>query len=238
MFGDSFCKSKRRLRRSTRFCLSIPMFGDSFCKNLLQTSSSTFAQTFNPHVWGLFLQAHRGRQPRRMEDTFQSPCLGTLFASSRSANFLNLLKSLSIPMFGDSFCKTVAFTFKLKADGTFNPHVWGLFLQVVISQRPQVRFNVLSIPMFGDSFCKLLGDRECFAVQLSLSIPMFGDSFCKREEHHPEGVRHVLLSIPMFGDSFCKVEEVGDYQFYKNTFNPHVWGLFLQVKKRKEGKKK
>ena len=88
--------------------LSIPMLGDSFCKPLrrqdqgrerfrafnphawglfLQAPMNMYAvegfiRTFNPHAWGLFLQAtHVDVGLVRVIAHFQSPCLGTLFAS-------------------------------------------------------------------------------------------------------------------------------------------------------------
>ena len=108
MFGDSFCKSagscrvrrpslafnphvwglflqekEKVMRELKEKLLSIPMFGDSFCKDIFSPSFQPMdIRTFNPHVWGLFLQAdNEVRDNVAGGIGFQSPCLGTLFAS-------------------------------------------------------------------------------------------------------------------------------------------------------------
>ncbi len=64
--------------------------------------------TFNPHAWGLFLQVKpffsQFENPFFRVD-FQSPCLGTLFASFLRRRKNRWSEKLSIPMLGDSFCK-------------------------------------------------------------------------------------------------------------------------------------
>ena len=37
--------------------LSIPMLGDSFCKEQTANDPELGYDAFNPHAWGLFLQA-------------------------------------------------------------------------------------------------------------------------------------------------------------------------------------
>ncbi len=82
--------------------------------------------------------------------------------------------------------------------------------------------------MLGDSFCKSLVPSSYVTV-IFLSIPMLGDSFCKPMLNFENPVFWYRLSIPMLGDSFCKA--IGDLNGVRNnnTFNPHAWGLFLQV---------
>ena len=108
-------------------------------------------------------------------------------------------------MFGDSFCKIEAGRPVLPSEiQTFNPHVWGLFLQAVCLLYLGGWGFTLSIPMFGDSFCKPTGFRANAIVPFVLSIPMFGDSFCKLARQVGLSEDFAKLSIPMFGDSFCK----------------------------------
>ena len=83
------------------------MLGDSFCKLCHVLEEYYQKTTFNPHAWGLFLQGDIGivwlkdgkellsipmlgdsfckvkgwRMPPNTVYVFQSPCLGTLFAS-------------------------------------------------------------------------------------------------------------------------------------------------------------
>ncbi len=65
-----------------RHRLSIPMLGDSFCKFEGFRPEKTHFLPFNPHAWGLFLQAFFLPFLSSPETiNFQSPCLGTLFAS-------------------------------------------------------------------------------------------------------------------------------------------------------------
>ena len=82
--------------------------------------------------------------------------------------------------------------------------------------------------MFGDSFCKA-GGKQSWASIAELSIPMFGDSFCKKE-----GVEFVFESLPVFqspclGTLFASNLGSLGADTVACTFNPHVWGLFLQA---------
>ncbi len=173
-----------------------------------QTASSARSSglsTFNPHVWGLFLQANPPQgevgvtylsipmsgdsfckknklsTPDSLLLTFQSPCLGTLFASSPAQQAQRFQQHpLSIPMSGDSFCKLVAYGLVCVAVlAAFNPHVWGLFLQVktavtkCMTTRPAFNPHVWGLFLQGGNRGEASGRGNC------LSIPMSGDSFCK-----------------------------------------------------------
>ncbi len=111
---------------------------------------------------------------------FQSPCLGTLFASLVEADAADFVH---FP--------------------PFNPHVWGLFLQGNTTKSSNGLLTGLSIPMSGDSFCKTI-------------------KFLRRR------LERNGLSIPMSGDSFCKCFPMAAWNPAVFSFNPHVWGLFLQ----------
>ncbi len=111
---------------------------------------------------------------------------------------------LSIPMLGDSFCKLAleehyaehgCFSFNPHAWGlflqvgnrmgnrmgnrTFNPHAWGLFLQV----RMLLMLSFLGVGPFNPHAWGLFlqGGRLVYHDEDGeyLSIPMLGDSFCK-----------------------------------------------------------
>ena len=137
MLGDSFCKtttnalrtwlrfttfnphawglflqgSPRKRQRGCRERLSIPMLGDSFCKQAFRCRGKGGKGSFNPHAWGLFLQV----------DVNQPAWITT-------GNY----HYLSIPMLGDSFCKSTCCVLRKPLSRvTFNPHAWGLFLQDV-----------------------------------------------------------------------------------------------------------
>ena len=111
---------------------------------------------------------------------------------------------------------------------TFNPHAWGLFLQVLrYTSYVYDDRDSLSIPMLGDSFCKLDAWAAWIEKQC-LSIPMLGDSFCKLETGEGWFGVHTDFQSPCLGTLFarllCAVNEV----LKLLTFNPHAWGLFLQ----------
>ena len=139
---------------------------------------------------------------------FQSPCLGTLFASLFPRSSSEEREGLSIPMFGDSFCKVRLESPSLRTlFYAFNPHVWGLFLQAVILRHvPLNSSTILSIPMFGDSFCKFLKISVAVVatVFVTFQSPCLGTLFASEEAQHLPA-NTFILSIPMFGDSFCKV---------------------------------
>ena len=134
-----------------------PCLGTLFARFLKTNRRCTGNTSFNPHVWGLFLQDGWGGGEARAGEDFQSPCLGTLFARKGKCNLLSFFhrhfqspclgtlfasrgdgqhngdgQHLSIPMSGDSFCKSSGGWRRSSSRGTtFNPHVWGLFLQAI-----------------------------------------------------------------------------------------------------------
>ncbi len=88
--------------------LSIPMSGDSFCK---QTQGQLGETPITP---------------------FQSPCLGTLFASKSREEASAFQTAAFNPHVWGLFLQ-VEETIRVLGElfETFNPHVWGLFLQVI-----------------------------------------------------------------------------------------------------------
>ena len=135
--------------------------------------------TFNPHAWGLFLQVCWMSMQRGQYLGFQSPCLGTLFARPQTRQVQGSTRNFQSPCLGTLFARGGR----------------GM---------PPARPSSLSIPMLGDSFCKLFF-RETTTNALR------------------------TLSIPMLGDSFCKTGDVQGILGTQETFNPHAWGLFLQA---------
>ncbi len=131
MLGDSFCK----LTLSEELLVVLLPFNPHAWGLFLQDFNvlayrDFIKKTFNPHAWGLFLQemldAEIEKSKKRLSipmlgdsfcksgtgcnvrdgiQNFQSPCLGTLFASRHTATDKTVLGVLSIPMLGDSFCK-------------------------------------------------------------------------------------------------------------------------------------
>ena len=207
------------------------MLGDSFCKldevfELLHAYLEGFQ---SPCLGTLFASAIiRIKRILLHLRVFQSPCLGTLFASYERRLTEKERKGLSIPMLGDSFCKYV-----------FCP-------------REERAVTYLSIPMLGDSFCKLYNSQSSVWSHLNLSIPMLGDSFCKIYGHdlgvgrrykafnpHAWGLflQGFLVVLPVFltcvfqspclGTLFARYD-MSTLEPEKKTFNPHAWGLFLQ----------
>ena len=149
MLGDSFCKFSPPPRNTHILrVLSIPMLGDSFCKEELQRRIAEEAGTFNPHAWGLFLQAR------------------SLPLPSASG------KALSIPMLGDSFCKlTVIAGGKLLKVAFQSPCLGTLFASFGWVNEKSIR-NYLSIPMLGDSFCKYLSRRISSRCLISFQLSL------------------------------------------------------------------
>ena len=187
--------------------LSIPMLGDSFCKPTRRCSSTRFTlTTFNPHAWGLFLQAYFN---------IVDEIIATV--------------ELSIPMLGDSFCKCLIIAAALAMlSSTFNPHAWGLFLQVdkqLVRCAAMEPFNPHAWGLFLQDYFSGL---ESVFSNMQLSIPMLGDSFCKPTKwgwvvYYPEK----LLSIPMLGDSFCKaILHLSHFRSQSNFQSPCLGTLF------------
>ena len=133
------------------------MLGDSFCKN-----------------------PGRGRR-RRSNNNFQSPCLGTLFASEVKKGMWIYDYQLSIPMLGDSFCKpnTWYIAYHPPPDA-FNPHAWGLFLQVRSVSELAGRIEETFNPHAWGLFLQAAATARAGTIHFTLSIPMLGDSFCKQ----------------------------------------------------------
>ena len=133
------------------------MLGDSFCKCPNRWRFGAVEKGFQSPCLGTLFARKEDEKHDEENDYFQSPCLGTLFASKTL--FFPIRKplfpsGLSIPMLGDSFCKLPEKTEKPLERETFNPHAWGLFLQVEFLEWQEGQKWLLSIPMLGDSFCK------------------------------------------------------------------------------------
>ena len=164
--------------------------------------------SFNPHAWGLFLQVGCCGKVWRAILYFQSPCLGTLFAR----------------WFPDGTCR-------IQRWETFNPHAWGLFLQVtMISTSWGIVTSSFQSPCLGTLFARTPNRRLRKRGIYILSIPMLGDSFCKwSPERFYRHMRHFFQS-PCLGTLFARDKTASSPIYSKiNTFNPHAWGLFLQV---------
>ena len=131
-------------------------------------------------------------------------------------------------MLGDSFCKVGLRVRTGELMNSFNPHAWGLFLQVEnLNEQWRFWYQAFNPHAWGLFLQALLWCCENVPHD-DLSIPMLGDSFCKLAPttwYSPTGR---LLSIPMLGDSFCKEHVQGFSCFKTDAFNPHAWGLFLQ----------
>ena len=107
MLGDSFCKPLREeVPDYLVESFQSPCLGTLFARERTGVPRLGKVEAFNPHAWGLFLQARSGLPSGQKNNFFQSPCLGTLFAS-RADELLEEVLSIA-----------------------FNPHAWGLFLQV------------------------------------------------------------------------------------------------------------
>ena len=158
------------------------MSGDSFCKISTSFASNRRYESFNPHVWGLFLQEEYDRYGKRLHSiVFQSPCLGTLFASQEW-----IIRDYD------------------EVKSTFNPHVWGLFLQVLIcatmSGKHQVFFQS---PCLGTLFASSILAIGVSEENITFNPHVWGLFLQEDYLKWVEGMR-------------------------KASFNPHVWGLFLQ----------
>ena len=81
-------------------------------------------------------------------------------------------------MLGDSFCKLFHKS-RLRSveKQTFNPHAWGLFLQVKAGLFKIPNKLGLSIPMLGDSFCKSVGSVENDLSGIAFQSPCLGTLF-------------------------------------------------------------
>ncbi len=146
------------------------------------------------------------------------------------SRYASWLLELSIPMSGDSFCKSgVVSAVGFRFIRFQSPCLGTLFASRSCLGVRLVWLTWLSIPMSGDSFCKLHRIPRLLRRLYRLSIPMSGDSFCKSGLPVAGYGGVYYLSIPMSGDSFCKYIPKGRIvHAVGNTFNPHVWGLFLQ----------
>ena len=82
-------------------------------------------------------------------------------------------------MLGDSFCKLHPLHDHVCHPAAFNPHAWGLFLQVYeyynYTRASTKAFNPHAWGLFLQAHvsCTFSSSRT------GLSIPMLGDSFCK-----------------------------------------------------------
>ena len=120
-------------RRVEEADLSIPMLGDSFCKHEPHhVGRSQPHGAFNPHAWGLFLQGEKSRGSADARDpAFNPHAWGLFLQDSVVRRWRSHARDLSIPMLGDSFCKSSRSYPRPINILTFNPHAWGLFLQVI-----------------------------------------------------------------------------------------------------------
>ena len=161
------------------------------------------AQTFNPHVWGLFLQDFSIGDIPGIVYSFQSPCLGTLFASLNNIIAAKKTINLSIPMSGDSFCKGKEHAVWGRSWEAFNPHVWGLFLQEdILRFYKNKQITRFQSPCLGTLFAR--GVKIIVLWQLTtLSIPMSGDSFCKTMCSSEIGVNASSFQSPCLGTLFA-----------------------------------
>ena len=181
MFGDSFCKELAKiLVKAIKTPFNPHVWGLFLQEEGREREAPSECFAFNPHVWGLFLQEKNDCETAPQRFGFQSPCLGTLFArDARLVMPLHLLK-LSIPMFGDSFCKYVFFyiciikkkgfqspclgtlfartengaSSQALAISSFNPHVWGLFLQEKYGKRLHSIIENFQSPCLGTLFAR------------------------------------------------------------------------------------
>ena len=85
------------------------MSGDSFCKlDSAKVEVKKFS-AFNPHVWGLFLQEEAATVTKLSDLIFQSPCLGTLFASVIQYHYIvSLISIFQSPCLGTLFASGIA----------------------------------------------------------------------------------------------------------------------------------
>ena len=83
-----------------------PCLGTLFARRNVSMDSTMKNTAFNPHVWGLFLQAKVWLKEIEEEVELSIPMFGDSFCKGTgvTGNNFEFLK-LSIPMFGDSFCK-------------------------------------------------------------------------------------------------------------------------------------
>ena len=189
--------------------------------------------TFNPHVWGLFLQANIvtdvtayftnllsipmfgdsfcklkvEKKSNFIEISFQSPCLGTLFASHQAA-------SHNIPLFAT----------------TFNPHVWGLFLQVeVVDAMKYMLKPHFQSPCLGTLFASWSVDSGKWFVILNFQSPCLGTLFASYWAAHWQLPTLLDFQSPCLGTLFARLVFKRLRKCSLISFNPHVWGLFLQV---------
>ena len=108
-------------------------------------------------------------------------------------------------MLGDSFCKTVKGAVGVCQRHPFNPHAWGLFLQVKdklpVAATPK---RVFQSPCLGTLFA-----RRQQVLQVATNVITFNPHawglFLQEVYSSPPGIENLdVLSIPMLGDSFCK----------------------------------
>ena len=142
-------------------------------------------------------------------------------------------------MLGDSFCKLLCSSLEGGRQATFNPHAWGLFLQVRLGVRLYLSLRVLSIPMLGDSFCKPPQREDNAHRAYLLSIPMLGDSFCKepavklylvRNEREKLRKLEELVRYPLKTIIFCDWIELGR-KISRRLGVPFVHGATKERKK-------
>ncbi len=205
------------------------MSGDSFCKDWVKGLKGATDKTFNPHVWGLFLQEKGGIELCGASELsfnphvwglflqvafagmfagytsiFQSPCLGTLFASRRWLRELVKDYYFQSPCLGTLFARRSKRLILLLRDMTFNPHVWGLFLQALRIPPPQPLTPDFQSPCLGTLFA---------SHEYVVSFPVFAV--------------HDFQS-PCLGTLFASITPSTSINSFSTAFNPHVWGLFLQ----------
>ena len=209
---------------------------------------------FNPHVWGLFLQASLSSLKALSRVFLSIPMFGDSFCKPGQASRTVSASQLSIPMFGDSFCKFVFVKLEdvllrpfnphvwglflqvsnirsacFTASSSFNPHVWGLFLQASIAHLVMSVASSFQSPCLGTLFARSSALSGTKKSVLKLSIPMFGDSFCKVIRQPVEHPAVVDFQSPCLGTLFASHKVFIFRVEISVSFNPHVWGLFLQV---------
>ena len=113
-------------------------------------------QTFNPHAWGLFLQAlFPNRIPDVPQLSFNPHAWGLFLQAWMYSSTAHVVMS------------------------SFNPHAWGLFLQGSWIDETKLGLIHFQSPCLGTLFARLLTVTSRREIDQKLSIPMLGDSFCK-----------------------------------------------------------
>ena len=108
MSGDSFCKKDDGGGSYIIYnVFQSPCLGTLFASENPPSPPFAVYVTFNPHVWGLFLQAPEYDALKEKRNAAFNPHVWGLFLQV-----------------------TDKATWVYQPAPTFNPHVWGLFLQV------------------------------------------------------------------------------------------------------------